>query len=108
MPDIAPSTCSQMLCSRQIAPIAGNGSMPFDDVVPSVAQTKKGTRPAAMSCWIAAASASGRIANFSSTGTSRRFARPIPATIAAFSIDECACEEVYATSRPSHPFSLLA
>ena len=47
VPARAASTCSQTLCRRQISPIRRNGSKPSDDVVPAVAQTKKGRRPAA-------------------------------------------------------------
>ena len=53
MPAIAASTCSQAPASRQISEIAAVGSNASDDVVPRVAHTKNGVRPAARSAAIA-------------------------------------------------------
>jgi hypothetical protein len=57
-------------------------------VVPSVATTHTGRALAATSWRIAASSASGLIANRSSTGIFRRLRRPSPATFTSFSIEE--------------------
>src|SRR6266567_7658740 len=94
VPDMAASTCSHRQYLRQASPIFEIGSIAFEDVVPAVAQAKNGTRLDARSFLIAAARASGFIANWSSTSIRRRFSRPIPAIWAAFSTDECACAEV--------------
>src|SRR3989304_5510 len=42
VPDIAASTWSQRSYSRQIRPIAGSGSMAFEEGVPTVAGTRNG------------------------------------------------------------------
>src|SRR3989304_2466964 len=42
VPDMAASTWSQTPRSLQSAPISATGSRAFDDVVPTVAQTKQG------------------------------------------------------------------
>ena len=63
-------------------PISGSGSMAFDEVVPTVAHTKHGTQARRGGPWrSAAASASGRMAKFSSTSIRRRFSRPRPAIL---------------------------
>src|SRR5438105_1604878 len=49
VPDMAASTCSQSFCSRHMRPISGTGSIALEEVVPTVAQTKQGTRPASRS-----------------------------------------------------------
>src|SRR3712207_3703569 len=48
-PAYAASTCSHTPNSRQISPIAGNGSTAVVEVVPTVATTIVGTAPAARS-----------------------------------------------------------
>jgi hypothetical protein len=88
-PAYAASTCSQARCRAAIAPISGNGSIAVVEVVPTVATTSAGTRPAARSAAIAASSASGSIANVvGSTSTARTAALPSPAIRAALSMDE--------------------
>ena len=79
VPLMAASTCSHNFCSRQMRPISTTGSMAFEEVVPTVAQTKQGTRPARRSVSTCRARASGRIAKLSSTSISRKLARPNPA-----------------------------
>ena len=64
------------------------------DVVPTVAETKNGLCPCFRSWAMARSSASGRIANVSSTSIARMLRRPMPAMPAAFSSDECAWVEV--------------
>src|SRR5208282_2994679 len=108
VPDMAASTCNHRLCWRQTLAISLIGSMAFEEVVPTVAQTKEGTDPARLSSAICRARALGFIANLSLTSISRRFELPIPAIIAAFCSDECVCVEAYATMRPLHPAALLA
>jgi hypothetical protein len=76
-----------------MAPIVRTGSIALEEVLPTLAQTKAGVSPAALSAAICAARASGRMAKCSSTAMVRRFSRPRPATIMAFSMEECACEE---------------
>src|SRR5215469_15505658 len=88
--------------------MSGTGSMALEEVVPTVAQTKQGTRPAALSCVIWLARASGRRAKFLSTGMARRCSEPRPAILAAFSTEECVWVEQYATNLPSQPRVLLA
>ena len=63
----------------------------MDDVVPWVAQTKNGTRPAARSAAMASASASARIAKTWSWATSRSRSVPIPAMRSPFSTLEWDC-----------------
>jgi hypothetical protein len=71
--------------------MAGTGSKASDDVVPAVAVTKNGTRPAARSAAMAVARASGRMAKAASASTTRRLSLPMPAIRRPFSTDECAC-----------------
>jgi hypothetical protein len=92
MPAWAASTCNQIPSRRQMAASSGTGSKAVVDVVPAVAHTKKGRRPAARSSAMAASSASGRMANAASWATTRRLSVPTPATRTPFSIDEWACE----------------
>src|SRR5215813_8456570 len=103
VPLIAASTCSQMPWRLQISPILATGSIALEEVVPTVAQTKNGARPAFLSCLICEASTSCRMAKSESTSINLRLAAPIPAIRIAFSIEECAWDEVYATSFPLHP-----
>ena len=56
-------------------------------VVPVVATTAHGFRPAARSARIASSSASGLIAYAASVATTRTFARPKPARSAALSTE---------------------
>src|SRR6185312_12702113 len=104
-PAIAASTCSHRLCFLQMAPISGSGSIAKAEVVPTVAQTKNGRRPSALSRSIACSNKSGRILNASSTSMARRFLLPTPATLMSFSIDECACADVYAVNACLQPSS---
>src|SRR2546422_1891695 len=67
--------------------------MAVDAVVPTVAHTKHGVRPARRSAAIARSSASGRIACPASTSMGRRLRRPMPAIPAAFSREEWRSEE---------------
>ena len=67
MPPYAPSTCSHTFSRRQISAIAGTGSMLDVLVVPTVATQASGRNPFARSAAIAAASASGRMRNWSSS-----------------------------------------
>src|SRR5450631_3178688 len=94
VPDIAESTCSQVLNFWQIGPIFGKGSIALEEVVPTVAQTKNGVSPALRSFSIALARASASIAKFASVGISLRLSRPMPAIPMAFSVAECAWLEV--------------
>ena len=66
VPDIAASTCSQRFSLLQIRPIAGSGSIAFDDVVPIVAHTKKGVSLWSRSAAICIRSSSFRVRRFSS------------------------------------------
>ena len=94
VPDMAASTCSQSRSSRQMRPIAGSGSIAFEEVVPTVAQTKHGIGPArAVRRDRRARARRGAWRTCSSTSISRRFSRPIPAIFTAFSTEECACVE---------------
>src|SRR5438034_1112251 len=77
VPAIAASTCSQRLYFLQIAPMAGSGSMARVEVVPTVAQTKNGVSPAALSPSIASSSSSERMAKFASTSMVSRNLRTI-------------------------------
>ena len=71
-----------------------SGSSAVEEVVPTVAATKNGVRPAARSSAIAAASASGRSANASSTSIIRSWSGRNPAIRIAFSIELCAWLDV--------------
>ena len=62
-------------------------------VVPSEAITQMGRVPATRSAEMAAPSASGRMAKRSSTAILRTFRRPMPATLASFSVAECVSVE---------------
>ena len=73
--------------------MAGTGSMLVVEVVPTVATTQKGRKPAAMSVSTAEANASGRMRNSGSTGILRTFSCPMPMAMAPFSIEECASSE---------------
>ena len=92
-PAMAPSTCSHMPAASATGAIAGTGSTASELVVPMVAITRHGTRPAARSSSTAAASRSGRRAKASSTSISRTWSARSPATRAPFSSDEWACVE---------------
>ena len=94
VPLMAASTWSHAPWSRHTCPIGPRGSRALDEVVPTVAHTKHGARPADRSRSIASRSRSGRMANCSSHSINRRFSRPIPAIMTAFSIDEWPCVEV--------------
>lgn len=89
MPAMAPSTCSQTPSRWQMSAMAGTGSKASEEVVPAVATTMQGTLPAARSSSMAAANASGRMANDSSTATRCRFWLPSPAIRTPFSTAEC-------------------
>ena len=89
----AASTCSHTAASEQTSAIAATGSMLVDDVVPTVATTAIGSRPAPRSSAIATRRASARIENRSSTGMRRIASRPRPSVSTALSIDECVCSE---------------
>ena len=67
-----------------------SGSMAVVAVEPRVATTAQGIRPAARSSAIIDARASGRMAKIASTGTSRTFSRPKPASNAALATELCA------------------
>ena len=82
VPAIAASTCSHSPDRAAIAAMGPSGSNAVVAVLPAVATTAQGRSPAARSSAIAASSASGRIARAESTGTSRRCARPKPASSA--------------------------
>ncbi len=58
--------------------------------MPAVATTAIGSRPASRSLAMACASAGTDIRNSASLATRRTFSWPMPSTIAALSIDECA------------------
>ncbi len=66
------------------------GSSAVVVVVPVVATTAHGRRPAARSAAIASVRASGRIACCASVATRRRLSRPNPASSAALSTELCA------------------
>ena len=83
--------------------MAGTGSMLVVDVVPTVATTQKGRKPAAISACTAAASASGRMRNPSSTGILRTNCCPMPMAMAPFSMEECASSEQYSVSPRTAP-----
>ena len=59
-----------------------------------VAETKHGSKPAWRSCWIWCCSAAGCMAKFLSTSIRRRFSRPRPAILTAFSMEEWAWVDV--------------
>jgi hypothetical protein len=85
--------------------MAAMGSTLLVEVVPAVATTQKGFRPAASSAAMASARASGRMRNSASTGILRTFFWPMPSAIAPFSMEECDCSEVYKTRPGRAPFS---
>ena len=87
---MAPSTCSHTPSSRQMRPTSCSGSAAPAEVVPTAAQTKKGTRPAARSSAMRRDRSCGRMAYFSSSSTRRSISEPMPAMRAAFSIEEWA------------------
>jgi hypothetical protein len=68
-----------------VSAIRARGSIAVEAVVPTVATTAVGTRPAARSSAMAASSSSGRSAKSSSVGIRRRPARPMPRVMQAFS-----------------------
>ena len=70
--------------------IAATGSTDVDDVVPSVATTAIGSRPASRSAAIAARSASGSSSKRSFVGIRTSASRPSPSVMHAFSIELCA------------------
>ena len=74
--------------------MAGTGSTAPDEVVPTVAATKQGTRPASRSAVITAASAPASMAKSSPTSIIRNAWSPKPAIRTAFSIEEWAWLEV--------------
>ena len=90
---MAPSTWSHTPRSATTSARAATGSTASEEVVPTVAQQKKGTRPAARSSAIASARASGSIAKSSSTSTTRTWSATRPATRAPFSRLEWVCAE---------------
>jgi hypothetical protein len=93
-PAIAASTCSHIPNFSAMRATASIGSNAVVVVVPLVATTAHGVKPRSRSCWIAANSARGCIAYFSSTAILRRCPRPKPASNAALSTELCACSEV--------------
>src|SRR6202142_3741083 len=106
VPDMAESTCSHAPSLWQIGPIFGRGSIAFDEVVPTVAQTKNGVSPAARSLSIARAKALASIPKCLSVGISLRWSRPMPAMPIVFSGADGAWVEVYAQSSPATPAGL--
>ena len=90
IPLIAASTCSQAPAPAVTAAMSATGSKAPDEVVPRVAHTKNGTRPASRSAAIAAARASGRMANALSWATTRIASVPMPAIRSPFSTLEWA------------------
>ena len=104
---MAASTCNHKPCSAQISAMSSTGSKARDDVVPVVALTKNGMSPACLSALIFFASSSVRNEYRSSTFIVWRFSDPIPATIQAFSMDEWASVEAYATNRLLLPLWLV-
>ena len=72
-PHIAPSTCNHKPARGRSGRSRATGRWPFDEVVPTVAQTKHGTNPASRSAAICRGQGSGRMAKRSSTSMSRRF-----------------------------------
>ena len=85
--------------------MAGTGSTLVVEVVPTVATTQKGRLPAARSRWMASSSASTFIRKCASTGILRTLRRPMPRAMASFSMEECACSEVYSVRYGRPPFS---
>ena len=68
--------------------------MLVDEVVPTVATTAIGRRPARTSAAIASRERVGRIRYSASVSILTRPSWPKPSTMQAFSIDECASAEV--------------
>jgi hypothetical protein len=97
-PAMAASTCSQMAWRRAMSASSRLGSIDAVAVPPTHAAMAQGLRPAARSCSISALSAAARIPWFSSSGTMRTYARPMPARSAPFSTHEWLPADAYTTS----------
>ena len=94
-PAIAASTCSQRPCRRATAAICSIGSSAVEVVVPVVATTAQGLRPAAQ---IARDRLFQRIRPHARSrrraATRRTLSRPNPASSAAFSTELWLCADV--------------
>ena len=84
---MAASTWSHSPWRPATSAMAPTGSSAVEVVVPVVATTAQGRRPASRSTFTAASSASGRRAWRSSASMARTFVRPKPASSAAFSTE---------------------
>ena len=93
VPPYDASTCNHIPCFSQISAMAGTGSMAVVEVVPTVATTASGTRPARVSFSTALASAAASILSAESVGIFLRASRPKPSVITALSTLECASSE---------------
>ena len=93
VPPYEASTWSHIPWRPQISAIAGTGSMAVVEVVPTVATTATGTRPARRSFSTAAASAFVSILSAESVGIFFRASSPKPSVINALSTLECASSE---------------
>ncbi len=85
--------CSQMRSASQTSAMAATGSTLVVDVVPTVATTATGRKPAARSSAIAARSAPGGMRKLASHGMRRSASWPKPARITPLSMEECAWSE---------------
>ncbi len=105
-PPYAASTCSQTPCSRQTAPISGNGSTLVVEVVPAVVTTASGRMPTARSSVIAARNAATSRRKSRSVATRRTFASPRPRVIAHLSMCEWPWSEVLPPARAARSRAL--
>ena len=101
----AASTCSHNDSRAHSSPIADRSSTAPVFVVPALATTRKGTRPAARSAATASRTVSARRRQASSVASTRTFSREMPAIHAARTTAECACVDVYSVSRGSSDVS---
>ena len=88
----APSTCSQTPASAATVASASSGSTAPVDVVPALATTQIGNRPAARSEAIAVRSAAGSSRRSRSTATG---SNPTPSAVAALATEKCVSADAY-------------
>ena len=97
-PPYAASTCSHTPCSRQIRARSASGSTAPELVVPALATTTAGRRPAARSASIAPRSAEGRTRIRSSVGSTRTWSGRKPSTRAPRASEEWVWSDRYSTA----------
>ena len=99
-PAYAASTCIHTPSRSHTSAMADTGSTLVVEVVPIVAHTMTGVRPAARSSVMARSSSSGIMRNRSSTGMRRRLSSPSPAATVALSSELWAWSDMYTTHPP--------